>query len=118
MDHEMLQVILDHCEMSVGGIQWKPIFGFMGAGFYLQLVYQEKDIITGKVEEQHTRKWYISNHATKTEVVQTLLKAALTSAEHIVREHFLYRGERVYMPHWDVDDLHRLITATKPDRRD
>ena len=53
----------------------------------------------------------------KSEIVQTALKCILTSAEHRVREHFKYRGSRVYGPHFDVEALHELCIARKFDYR-
>lgn len=75
---------------------------------YLQATYDEADIVTGVVEKQHTRKWLLSPAMTKSEIVQTCFKLALTSAEHIVREEFKYRGRRIFGPHFDVDALHRI----------
>jgi len=79
--------------------------GTMGEGFFVQICYYEKDVDTGKMNLQHGRKWYVSTHATPSEVVQTMLKAALTSAEHRVREHFLVDDARAFGPHLDVDEL-------------
>ncbi len=67
--------------------------------FFLQGVFEAID---GK---QTTRKWRLSRYMTKSELIQTALKCVLTSAEHQVREHFLYRQKRVYGPHFDVDKL-------------
>ena len=57
---------------------------------------------------QKTRKWRLSRYMTKSEIVQTALLCVLTSAEHQVREHFLYKGKRVFGPHFDVDELARI----------
>jgi hypothetical protein len=84
---------------------------------YLQARYLEPDIVTKKLEWQHTRKWQLSEHMVKSEIVQTALKCALTSAEHRVREHFLYRGERVFGPHYDVDALFELCRTKRFDYR-
>jgi hypothetical protein len=84
---------------------------------YLQAEYEEPDIATGKPERQRTRKWYLSEHAVKSEIIQTALKCVLTSAEHRVREHFLYRGERVFGPHFDIDALHELARSRRLDYR-
>lgn len=75
---------------------------------YLQATYDEADIVTGVVEQQHTRKWLLSPAMTKSEIVQTCFKLAMTSAEHRVRETFKYRGRRIFGPHFDVDALHRI----------
>jgi len=76
-----------------------------GDGVYLQISYMEPDVETGEFAAQRGRKWYISPHATRSEVVQTALKAALTSAKHRVREHFLYKGKRIFGPHFDPEQL-------------
>lgn len=84
---------------------------------YLQGFYLEHDIITKCVVEQHTRKWLISEHAVPSEIVQTALLCALTSAEHRVREHFLYRGERIFGPHFDIEALVEVARQRKLDYR-
>lgn len=48
-------------------------------------------------------------HNTKTEIVMTALKAVLAAEEHEARERFKYRGEAIFSPHVDVDDLYRFI---------
>lgn len=58
--------------------------------------------------EQKGRKWWLSPHMTKSEVVSTCLKAILTFEEHEIRERFKYRGRAVYDPHYDVDVLHAI----------
>jgi hypothetical protein len=73
--------------ISYAGHRWKT--GLMEHGAYLQIVYDEADADGGaEPVEQHGRKWYVSPHATDGAILQTVLKAALTSAEHRVREHF------------------------------
>lgn len=51
------------------------------------------------------RKWYISEYATDSEVVQTALLAALQFEEHEAREAFRFDGERIYGPHIDAISL-------------
>jgi len=80
--------------------------GELGDGHYLQVVFNAD----GKT--WHGRKWYISPHAIPAEIVQTALKAALTSAEHEVREHFLYQGRAVFGPHLDLGALHSIADTT------
>lgn len=65
------------------------------------------------VEEQCTRKWYVSNEATKSEVIQTALKLILTAVEHEAREAFKYRGRAVFGPHINVDVLHEVCGFTE-----
>lgn len=85
---------------------------------YLQGQYIEADIFTGKQEMQLTRRWLISPHMSKSELVQTALKCILTSAEHRVREHFKYKGALIFGPHFNVDDLHKIATTRPLDQRD
>ena len=54
---------------------------------------------------QNGRWWVVSQHAVKSEVVTTALKAVLTAEEHEARERFRYRGVRIFGPHLDVDVL-------------
>lgn len=74
-------------------------------GLFIRAFYFEADIYTGVLEKQYTRKWLITPEATESEVAQTAFKCVLTSHEHRVREHFKYKGERVFGPHFDVNDL-------------
>ena len=62
---------------------------------YLQVRYVEPDIVTGDPTDQHGRKWMLSHHMVRSELVQTALKAVLTSMEHRAREHFFFEGQRV-----------------------
>lgn len=110
MELQELRAIVSEIECKVGEVTWSVFVASMGDdGFYLQLRYIEPDIATGAIEEQHGRKWYVSSHSCKSEIVRTVLKACLTSAEHMIREHFKYRGCAIFAPHWDVDEMVGLI---------
>ena len=75
---------------------------------YLQATYLEADTVTGTIEEQFTRRWFLSPSMGKSEIVATAFKCILTSMEHRTREWFLYKGKAVYQPHYDVDALHAI----------
>lgn len=60
------------------------------------------------------RKWRLSEHMTSAEVAQTALLAALTAAEHEMRELFKVDGVAVFGPHWDLDEL---VEAYEPTQR-
>lgn len=80
-------------------------------GIILQAAYYELDINTPESKvpvRQVTRKWLLSPFMTKSEVVQTAFKCVLTSMEHRTREGFLYRGKRIFGPHFNVDGLHSI----------
>lgn len=80
---------------------------------YLQAWYNENDVDTGKPEVQKTRKWLLSKYMVKSEIVQTALKCVLTSLEHRTREHFKYKGELVFGPHYDIEALYELAKAKR-----
>lgn len=72
---------------------------------YLQGHYVEADTVTKKESIQLTRRWFLSPQATRSEIVQTVFKCALTSMEHRTREWFHYKGRPVYSPHYNVEAL-------------
>lgn len=63
------------------------------------------------------RKWLISRHSTKSEVVQTAFKAVMTFEEHEIRESFTYKGERIFGPHFDVDFLAEACKLDATEKR-
>ncbi len=80
-------------------------------GALIQATYPEEDISTGEIETQYTRKWLVSPFAVKSEIVKTMFKCCATSTEHRLREHFKYRGQRIFGPHIDVDALYEASRA-------
>ena len=72
---------------------------------YLQAAYSERDTITGKLDVQVTRKWFLSPEMCKSEIVATAFKCIMTSMEHRTREWFTYHKKAIYQPHYDVDAL-------------
>lgn len=77
-------------------------------GMLLQATWYEPCIASGVSERQYSRKWLLSPAMTRSEIVQTCFKLALTAVEHRARETFKYRGKRIFGPHFDVDQLHKL----------
>lgn len=72
---------------------------------YLQVLFIDKDRITGAEEIQRCRKWQLSYHMVNSEVVRTAFKAVEAAMLHEVQEAFKYKGARVYNPHVDLDSL-------------
>ena len=96
------------------------IFGIVEdsrGSIYLQAIYFEPDIVTGEEERQVTRRWFLSPEMVKSEIVQTAFKCIMTSMEHRAREHFKYKGQRIFGPHYDVEALVDLCKAKKLDYR-
>lgn len=75
--------------------------GYCGHGgrYWLQIRWYDKDSYTGDIEPQSSRKWFLSEHMTESEVVLTALKAVLTAEEHEAREQFRFNGKRIFNPH-------------------
>lgn len=88
--------------------EWKFKVGRGGDHAYLQVGFDAPCARTGKVEFRVGRKWRLSDHMTKSEVVHTALKAVLTAVEHEAREKFTYRGKPIFGPHFNVDKLVEL----------
>lgn len=72
---------------------------------YLQIQFKGHCSVTGEPAPQRGRKWFLSPHMTKSEVVSTAFKAVMTAEEHETREHFKYKDQAIYGPHFDVDFL-------------
>lgn len=87
---------------------------------YLQVGFQAPDNSGhSSIRQLQTgRKWLLSPHMTKSELVATALKAVLTAEEHEARELFRYRGQAVFGPHFDVDVLAMVAATHNPDVRD
>lgn len=88
-----------------------PGLEFVFPGDYLQVRGLEKDHTTGEMKYWNGRKWRISAHMTKSEIVQTAFKAVMTWVEHEAREKFLYKGAAIFGPHFDVDQLATLAQS-------
>lgn len=103
MELSEMQAVVAECEY--GGYHFAVTKDGRGA-IYLQGSYVEADVDSGREEIQRTRRWFLSPEMSKSEIVQTVFKCALTSAEHRCREWFRYRGKAVFGPHFNVDVLH------------
>lgn len=99
-----IQELLDHIQFMGYTFVVRPAHG----GVVVSGAYTEEDVYTGIEEPQVTRKWLLSPFMSDSEVVQTVFKLCATSFEHRLREHFLYKGRRIFGPHFDVEDLWRL----------
>jgi hypothetical protein len=110
-----IEEILADIACSVGGTVFDISVEEFSGAFCIRLHYMETDIFNGKLEQQNTRRWVVSKHSTPSEIAQTVLKAALTSSEHMVREHFTYKGVRIFNPHIDIEELVKLLRGGSAD---
>lgn len=96
---------------------WTFVVERDGAGSYLQVVFDAPDLGSGRIESWTGRKWRLSAHMTKSEIVTTALKAVLTAVEHEAREAFKFQGRAIFGPHIDVEALVALVDQSRPDAR-
>jgi hypothetical protein len=54
---------------------------------------------------QKGRKWYVSPHSARTEIVETLFSAAARFELHELKEDFRFKGQAIYNSHISADDL-------------
>lgn len=97
-----VQAIVGDCEYADWDLQVKLS---PEGRMYLQCRMVLSCSITSVEQEWGGRKWLLSPHMMKSEIIQTALKAILTAVEHEAREAFLYRGRAIFGPHFDVDQL-------------
>lgn len=109
--------LLFHIEFD----DWKFIVGLDGAVApqrpYLQIEAKGPCADSGVLKAWKSRKWFLSYHMTKSEIVQTAFKAVMTAVEHEARENFRYKGEAIFSPHYDVDALLVLCREGRKDTR-
>jgi hypothetical protein len=105
------------CERITYRPGWELRVGADAGVPWLQWVYATDDAVHGGPRAARGRKWRVSTWSTKSEVVLTAFKAALTNEEHECRERFRYRGQAILGPHFDADELVLLAAHSKPDAR-
>lgn len=88
----------------------KVRFMYDSRGYFYAQVYEPDSVdnVTGEAMTWYGRKWLLSEHMTDAEIVQTVFKAVMTAVEHEVREQFLYKGQSVFDPHYDLEKLVEL----------
>lgn len=73
--------------------------------YYFQIQCWRKDVITGEMGFGYGGKAYLSEHATDSELVQTIFGLYKGYWEHEARESFQWRGRRVFGPHIATEAL-------------
>jgi hypothetical protein len=84
---------------------------------YLVIEFEELCIVTGQPATQRSRKWLLSEHMTRGEVVQTAWLAVRTALMHEARESFKYRDRLIFGPHFDLDALVALCDSGSVETR-
>ncbi len=111
LEHSDVRAILAQCEFN----NWTISTGADGTRQYLQVTFIAPCNVTGDRKHHSGRKWFLSPHMTRSEVVSTAFMAVKAAVEHETREQFLYRGQAVFGPHWDLDWLAEKL-ANNPTR--
>lgn len=101
MSHERLLMILADIQYR----DWTFHVQNKGDGFLLQVSFMAPDSSNGKVAVQKSRKWYISSHSCRNEVIRTVYKAIVAAEEHERDENFKYKDVAVFDPHRSLDDV-------------
>lgn len=63
---------------------------------------------TGVLEEQHGRKWYLSEHMPNDEIIKTAFAAYERFVVHEGKEGFLVDGKPLFNPHTDFEELLKI----------
>jgi len=72
---------------------------------FFQIVSYRKDVITGEMGYGFGGKAYLSQHASDSELVQTVFGLYKGFYEHEARETFQWNGRRVFGPHIATEAL-------------
>jgi stalled ribosome rescue protein Dom34 len=101
--------------MNIQYKDWMFIVDERDDCFTLQIQFDEECIVTGEVERQYCRKWFLSKHMTNNEIVRTAFMAVEKAEFHELCEKFRYMGQLINNPHIDlikvasgVVDFHNL----------
>lgn len=87
---------------------WKQVWGSDNGRAFFQVECTGSCNYTGVPMNWKGRKWWLSEHMTDGEIVQTALMACLAASEHEIREQFKYRGESIFDHHYDIERLVEL----------
>jgi hypothetical protein len=103
MTLDEMETILSNIQIFDRKFEIQPLIINAELGWAIQVTYTEPDIDTGKLELQKSRRWVIEPNATESDVVHTAFAAVMRSYDHVVQEHFMYKGKRVYSPHFAIE---------------
>ena len=100
-------------QISIGDLEL--LIRYDGERPYMQIRCEEGiDTVTGEVVSWTSRKWMLSPHMCRTEVVRTAYKAYIAAIMHEAQETFKYKDVAIFDPHYDVE---ALIEAKRIDAR-
>lgn len=93
---------LDAITFSCMGFPWAFNLEEEHGDFFLVLSFHAPDAVTGKLEFQRCRRWFLDDNKPAEEVIGTAWLAVQTALLHEAREMFKYNGQQLFSPHWDL----------------
>lgn len=85
-------------------LDWDILVRVDGERPYIQVYGHGPDPNEGmKNASWSSRKWFVSPHMCKNEIIRTAYKAIQAAVEHEMNEFFLYRGQQIFSPHMNYD---------------
>lgn len=84
---------------------WEFVLGEKNGVLYLQIQFMARCNATGQTERQHCRKWQLSEHMTRSEIIGTAFLAVEQAVRHEAAEQFRFRGVAIFDFHTDVEAL-------------
>jgi len=111
MERETVQDILNEITFR----DWKLYLGSSENRLYIQAQFIAPDSFTGLKTLQKGRKWFLSEHMVRQEIVRTAFKAVEGAIIHELEEDFRFRGKAIYGPH--IDPIALLEIADRTEER-
>lgn len=102
MTLDEVKTIVFDCRYLIG---WDILVKLDNDRPYLQISVDDTDNFTGLPLKWTGRKWFLSYHMCKNEIVNTAYKAIEMAVMHELRENFLYKNTAIFNPHIDPDKL-------------
>lgn len=103
---EEIKAIIDRIEY----LDWEIRLRLDGTRIYLQIFGHGPNPKNDMIEEDWSgRKWFVSPHMCINEIIRTAYKAIECAVAHEMNEMFLYRGQPVFTPHMDYDEIAEIM---------
>ncbi len=91
-------------------LDWEIRLRSDGPRPYLQIFGHGPNPKNDMIEEDWSgRKWFISPHMCINEIIRTAYKAIDCAVQHEMNEMFLYKGQPVFTPHMDYDEIAEIM---------
>jgi len=91
---------------NVSYLDWEIRLRHDGDRPYIQIFGHGPDPKAGMMDAHWSgRKWFISPHMCKNEVIRTAYKAIECAVAHEMNEYFLYKGVAIMTPHMDYEEI-------------